>query len=76
MNDTYSIIVAYSILQLPESTRQRKDFYEKLIESGKDIHFACENLAIEQSKLTNSLKAVELIICCYDATKNLRIRAK
>ena len=75
-NDQYPVIVAYSMLILPEEPKRRRELYKKLIKSGKEIHFACEDMKIKRNDFENSLKTIELMICCYDATRNSRIRAK
>jgi len=39
-------IVAYSIFQLPESEKKRKEMLQIIIKKKKKIFFACENLKI------------------------------
>ncbi len=40
-------IVAYSLLQLPKNTLQRKKMYEIIINNKKSIHFALEQIFIK-----------------------------
>ena len=51
-------IVAYSIFQLPEDNKKRKEFLRKILKKKKNIFFACENL-----KVTNNIemKAIDTI---------------
>ena len=51
-------IVAYSIFQLPEDNKKRKEFLRKILKKKKNIFFACENL-----KVTNhiEMKAIDTI---------------
>ena len=44
-------IVAYSIFQLPEENKKRKEFLKKILNKKKNIFFACENL-----KVTNNIE--------------------
>ncbi len=39
-------IVAYSIFQLPEENKKRKEFLRKILKKKKIIFFACENLKV------------------------------
>ena len=51
-------IVAYSIFQLPEENKKRKEFLRKILKKKKIIFFACENL-----KVTNNIemKAIDTL---------------
>jgi sporadic carbohydrate cluster protein (TIGR04323 family) len=48
-------IVAYSIFQLPEENKKRKEFLRKILKKKKIIFFACENL-----KVTNNIEMKEI----------------
>ena len=76
MHDPYPVIVAYSMLQLPQTSDKRVCIYKKLKTFKKDLHFACENKAIVAHDLIESIRSVELMICCYDATIGSRISFK
>ncbi len=45
LNNLYGI-VAYSIFQLPESEKKRKEMLQIIIKKKKKIFFACENLKV------------------------------
>ena len=49
LKDLHNIdgIVAYSLLQLPKDTLQRKKIYEIIINNKKSIHFALEQIFIK-----------------------------
>ena len=51
-------IVAYSIFQLPENDKKRKEILKKILKKKKKIFFACENLQITND---NEMKRVESI---------------
>ena len=42
-------IVAYSIFQLPENTLSRLSIIKEIIKQKKELHFACENMKIENN---------------------------
>ena len=72
LTDPYPIIVAYSLLQLPEDLASRKRFYKILRESKKELHFACENIIIHESNLLNELGQIEIILGCLTAIQDFK----
>jgi sporadic carbohydrate cluster protein (TIGR04323 family) len=51
-------IVAYSIFQMPEDDTERKTFFNKILSSKKEIHFAVEGLSLYDN---NSFDRIENI---------------
>ena len=60
-------IVAYSIFQLPENEKKRKNMLNKILKKKRKIFFACENLKVTNK---NELEAVETIWRIRKSTDN------
>lgn len=41
--------VAYSLSQLPEESQRRTNFLQRIVQKGKALHFAVENMAIQHA---------------------------
>ena len=59
-------IVAYSVFQLPEENKKRKEYFKKILNKKKKIYFACENL-----KVTNNIEMKE-IDTIWNIRKNMK----
>jgi sporadic carbohydrate cluster protein (TIGR04323 family) len=59
-------IVAYSVFQLPEDNKKRKEYLKKILNKKKKIYFACENL-----KVTNNIEMKE-IDTIWNIRKNMK----
>ena len=51
-------IVAYSLFQLPEDQKMREKLCKAVLEAGKELHFAVENIAVLSE---NSLARLEVL---------------
>ncbi len=51
-------IVAYSIFQLPESEKKRKEMLQIIIKKKKKIFFACENLKISNKSEMSKIETI------------------
>ena len=59
-------IVAYSVFQMPEENKKRKEYLKKIFIKKKKIYFACENL-----KVTNNIEMKE-IDTIWNIRKNMK----
>ncbi len=60
-------IVAYSIFQLPENEKKRKEMLQTIIKKKKKIFFACENLKVSNK---NEMIKIETIWKIRKTTDN------
>lgn len=51
-------ILAYSVFQLPEDAAHRASVLDRVVSSGKEMHFAVENIMVDSR---DSVEAVEVL---------------
>ena len=54
-------IIFYSLLQLPENDKTRKNFYDKVLKKKREIHFAGEEIKLTNIETNNFVENIFLI---------------
>ena len=62
--DNVSGLVAYSIFQLPEHNMERNNVYKEILKKRKKIHFAVEDMTINNNEEFEKIEAMWRIRIC------------
>tara|TARA_Y100000996_G_scaffold412691_1_gene399367 strand:- start:128 stop:526 length:399 start_codon:yes stop_codon:yes gene_type:complete len=57
----FDSIVLYSLFQLPEDDVKRKKYFNFVISKNKKLHFALENLTLNNKKSTEKIEEIWII---------------
>ena len=66
LHEGYQNIVAYSIMQLPENTKDREKIYKITFERGIMLHFACERITAKTKIDFNDIEAILMVQTLVD----------
>lgn len=59
--DEYDGIILYSLFMLPKNLKQRQVIIHKLLENGKEIHTAAEDIVLRKKKEVGVINSIFLI---------------
>jgi|TARA_Y100000294_G_C8425292_1_gene284496 sporadic carbohydrate cluster protein (TIGR04323 family) len=65
-------LVFYSLRQLPASQDHRREFFNAILESGREVHFAVERMAIQSRADINRVDQILCVEAVLPYVPNLR----
>ena len=65
-------LVFYSLRQLPASQDHRREFFNAILESGREVHFAVERMAIQSRADINRVDQILCVEALLPYVPNLR----
>ena len=65
-------LVFYSLRQLPAAQNDRREFFNAIVESGREVHFAVERMAIQSRADINRVDQILCVEAVLPYVPNLR----